>query len=294
MGFVVALFPASAIHCHDSHFPPRAESMDWHRAFGLILSDLFTASPYSVDTELDVSTTRQLLDVVVVRRRGGDFVGELPDGFAPLADHNLLTFKSHQETLDLWAVQELIGHYVNYRKCVSPSWEKLIATESIRLFGVTARFPTQFAQEVELRKVQDGVYDIISRLAPVRLIVIRDLPQTQANSGLELLSAAQKQLEFATANFRQKNPETSSFIQELIDSYREGGIVVPDPMEAYKREVRAKWLAELSVQERLEGLSPEERLKGLPPEERLKGLTKEEVDALLQKFREEQNDPKNP
>jgi hypothetical protein len=156
--------------------------MDWHRAFGLILSDLFTASPFSVDTELDVSTTRQLLDVVVVRKREGEFVGELPDGFAPLADHNLLTFKSHQETLDLWAVQELIGHYVNYRKCVSPSWEKLIAAESIRLFGVTARFPTQFAQEVELRKVQDGVYDIVSRLAPVRLIVIRDLPRTQANA----------------------------------------------------------------------------------------------------------------
>ena len=34
----------------------------------------------------------------------------LPDGLHELANHNLITFKSFQEALSPWAVQELIGH----------------------------------------------------------------------------------------------------------------------------------------------------------------------------------------
>jgi len=34
----------------------------------------------------------------------------LPDGFEDLAKHNLLTFKSHRESLGGWALCELVGH----------------------------------------------------------------------------------------------------------------------------------------------------------------------------------------
>jgi hypothetical protein len=30
--------------------------------------------------------------------------------------HNLISFKSFQESLDAWSLKELVGHYVNYRK----------------------------------------------------------------------------------------------------------------------------------------------------------------------------------
>jgi len=37
-----------------------------------------------------------------------------------------VTFKSHQEALDAWALWELVGHFVNYRKQASPSLHELL------------------------------------------------------------------------------------------------------------------------------------------------------------------------
>src|SRR6267154_2782725 len=70
---------------------------DWHRLFGLILTDFFTGSPFHVELEKDLSLKKQLLDVVVLRKGPGRFTGRLPDGLDNLATHNLITFKSHQE-----------------------------------------------------------------------------------------------------------------------------------------------------------------------------------------------------
>src|SRR3954465_12169288 len=89
---------------------------DWHRLFGLLLTDFFTGSSFVVEVERDLSQQQQLLDVVIVRRRRGRFPGALPDGLGDLAAHNLITFKSFHEALDDWAIRELIGHYVAYRK----------------------------------------------------------------------------------------------------------------------------------------------------------------------------------
>lgn len=94
---------------------------DWHRLFGILLTDFFSGSPFVVEVERDLSVQQQLLDVVVVRRRRGRFAGRLPDGLEGLRPHNLLTFKSHHEALDGWAMKELVGHSVAYRKLVSRS-----------------------------------------------------------------------------------------------------------------------------------------------------------------------------
>ena len=93
---------------------------DWHRLFGLLLMDFFSGSPFQVEVERDLSVQQQLLDVVIVRRGRGRFRGHLPDGLDGLRPHNLVTFKSHRETLDAWAMKELVGHSVAYRKLVSP------------------------------------------------------------------------------------------------------------------------------------------------------------------------------
>src|SRR5947208_16060194 len=77
---------------------------DWHRLFGLLLIDFFAGSPFTVEVERDLSQQQQLLDVVILRRRRGRFAGTLPDGLDDLAAHNLLTFKSHREALDDWAI----------------------------------------------------------------------------------------------------------------------------------------------------------------------------------------------
>ncbi len=116
----------------------RQELRDWHRLFGLLLTDYFTGSPFVVEVERDLSVQQQFLDVVVVRRGRGRFTRRLPDGLEGLVAHNLITFKSRHEALDDWAVKELVGHYVAYRKLVSPSPSDLLPEEEFRLYAVCA------------------------------------------------------------------------------------------------------------------------------------------------------------
>jgi hypothetical protein len=59
--------------------------MNWHRLFGLLLTDFFTGSPCEVELEKDLSKKKQILDVVILRKRQGQFAGRLPDGFDALA-----------------------------------------------------------------------------------------------------------------------------------------------------------------------------------------------------------------
>ena len=72
---------------------------------------------------------QQLVDVVIVRRGRGRFACRLPDGLEGLWPHNLVTFKSHHEALDGWAVKELVGADVAYRKLVSPAPSQLLPDE---------------------------------------------------------------------------------------------------------------------------------------------------------------------
>src|SRR5437588_11057527 len=132
---------------------------DWHRLFGLLLTDFFTNSPFTVEVERDLSQQQQLLDVVVVRRGRGRLNVRLPDGLEGLAAHNLITFKSHREALDDWAVKELVGHYVAYRKLVSPSPSQLLPEDRFGLYAVCARYPHNLAGQVPWRERQAGVYD---------------------------------------------------------------------------------------------------------------------------------------
>jgi hypothetical protein len=129
--------------------PAEREALrDWHRLFGLLLTDFFSGSPFTVEVERDLSQQQQLLDVVIVRRGRGRFVGRLPDGLEDLAEHNLHTFKSHREALDDWAIRELVGHYVAYRKLVSRSPSDLLPAERFQLYAVVARFPHNLAGQV--------------------------------------------------------------------------------------------------------------------------------------------------
>ena len=133
-----------------------SEPRPLHRLFGLSRIDFFQGSPVGVETELDLSLKQQFVDVVLIRKGPGPVPRPLPDGFEELAAHNLVTFKSHQEALDDWALKELTGHYVNYRKQVSPSVDELLPEEQFRLFAVCARYPHNLAGQVAWEQVRYG------------------------------------------------------------------------------------------------------------------------------------------
>src|SRR5947207_656297 len=184
--------------------------MNWHRLFGLLLSDFFAGSPFVVELEKDLSLKRQLLDVVILRKGRGQFAGSLPDGLNDLAGHNLITFKSHQEALDDWALKELTGHYVNYRKQVSPSTDELLPEADFRLFAVCARFPHNLAQQVPWEELRQGVFECRRGTDAIGVLVLARLPQGEHNAPLHLFSAQREQVRYAAEHYRQRSANTST------------------------------------------------------------------------------------
>ncbi len=244
--------------------------MDWHRIFGLFLIDLFTGSTFVVELEKDLSRRKQLLDVVILRRGKGRFAGRLPDGLEGLAAHNLLTFKSHHEALDDWALKELTGHYVNYRKQASPERGPLLPEADFRLYAVCSRFPHNLAATVPLERVGEGVYDCRRGTDVIRVIVAGQLPAAEHNAPLHLFSAAGEQVIYARNHYRPRSEQTSTLLNELLRRYQAEGIVVGYTMEDFKRDYIKEHFPELTPtekQEVLQKLSLEERLAGLSPEE---------------------------
>lgn len=250
--------------------------MQWHDLLGAVLIDYFAGSAFEVDTEVDLSLKKQFLDIVVIRHRSGVFDRPLPDGFGPLVNHNLISFKSHQDTYDAWALHELIGYYVSYRKQVSAKSKKLLPANEFRLIAIASRFPDGLAKELTLVERQAGVYDIEWGRLAIRLIVIRELPAEDVNTILLLFSQAANQLEFAVRHFRKRQDDASGIIEQMIHFYKKEDQKMAVTLADLNRIAKQRMLDEMSMEERLRNVPTEERLKGVPTEERLKGVPAEE------------------
>jgi hypothetical protein len=122
--------------------------------------DFSTDSPYTVELEKDLSLKQQFLDIVIVRKCQEGSVAELPDGFDNLNEHNLLSYESLHEAFDDWAIKELIGHYVNYRKQVSPSRAALLPESQFQLYAVSTRYPQKLSQQGSFQRLGKGVYEL--------------------------------------------------------------------------------------------------------------------------------------
>lgn len=276
---------------------------DWHRLFGLVLTDFFTGSPFEVEVERDLSQQQQFLDVVIVRRHPGRFTGALPDGLGELAEHNLITFKSHREALDDWAIRELVAHYVAYRKLVSPSPSKLLSPERFRLFAVVSRFPHNLAGQVPWQQRQAGVYDCPWGLDTVHVVVAGELPREPHNAPLHLFSAAPGLVGFASDIYRQRSEDTSSLLRQLFKRFQQEGFTMTYTMADFRRDYVKEHFPELTPDEQaaalralparkraalLQSLPPEtqaELLRSLPPDkqaELLRSLSPDKQAELLQ------------
>jgi hypothetical protein len=252
-----------------------SEPRPLHRLFGLSWIDFFQGTTIDVETEMDLSLKQQFIDLILIRKGPGPIPRALPDGFEELAAHNLVTFKSYQEALDAWALWELIGHFVNYRKQSSPSLQALLPESDYRLFAVCARYPQQLAQQVTLTRLREGVYEVQGLALRIRIIVANQLPQVEHNAMLHLFSAREELLRYGQEHYRPHSPETSSLLYKLFQAYSEDANM-SDKLKEFVRQTIDEMLASLPAEKRLKGLPVEERLKGLPAEERLKGLPAEE------------------
>ena len=239
------------------------EQQPWHRLFGLSWTDFFRGLPVTVEMEKDLSLKQQFLDVVLIRKQAGHIGRRLPDGFEDLATYNLVSFKSYQEALDGWALTELLGHYVNYRKQISPSMQNLLPDTDFRLFAVSVRYPQNLAQQVTLERLQEGVYVVRYFNGTIRLVVINQLPQQEQNAMLHLFSARMELVQYGVRHYQPHSSETSTLLFQLFRRYRLEESLMPDVMQEFVRETMELMLKEWPVKKRLEGLSAEERLEGL-------------------------------
>ncbi len=294
--------------------------IEWHHLLGTGLSDSFSGSCYKVVIEKELSLKKQKLDLLIIEQESGPPVSEVPDGLENLVRHNLITYKSVRQPLDAWALDELIGHYVNYRKQISPSFDELLPLEDFGLYAVSTRHPQKLEAEVALQPIKEGVFQFRWGGRVIRLIVLSEVEQIARNKLWLMFSGVTEKVQYAFSQFKFRQQELRPLFKTLVDSYRLEGITMSITVEDVKREIRRDLLASFTTEEilqevrpeelleklppevllkklspeerlkglppeeRLKGLPPEERLKGLPPEERLKGLSQKQIEAYLKKL----------
>jgi hypothetical protein len=228
--------------------------------------------------EKDLSTKKQLLDLVILRKKDGQFKGSLPDGFDSLADYNLITFKSIHEPLDDWAVTELVSYYVNYRKFVSDDPNSLEPQERFQLYAIGTRFPQKLAKLVNLKSMQwKGVYELSLGVITIKVIVLSKIEKKEHNALWLLFSGEPEKISYGASNWQDKSEEINAILNQLFTNYQMEGVNMPYTMEQFKQDTAMEYLHLLSPAQVLSHFSVEDLLKGLPAEERLRGLPAEEV-----------------
>jgi hypothetical protein len=275
-----------------------------------------------VELEKELALKSQRLDVLIIERLPGAAavtdaaaLAELPDGLENLTAHNVLSFKSKQEALDGWAMEELIGHYVTYRKLASiqafsgppanapsadpaePSAaaERLLPEAAFRLYAVATRHPTklfsQLAPGAQHPTAWPGVYDLDWGSRRIRVIVLNALTKHPRNAPWELFASRLDRIRYGLAHYRPRNAtahllrfhlanihqlELPDMAYTLEDFKLETYRMLIDNFHALSLEDRQALLERMDIADRLRGLNTEEILRRLDPQERLRGLDAEE------------------
>ncbi|KOR27398.1 hypothetical protein TI04_13405, partial [Achromatium sp. WMS2] len=164
----------------------------WHRIMGQVLARVLPNLNWELHFERNTSVT-QLLDILILKRSNSEAItAPLPDGLLPHVDIGMLTYKSHQESLTEWSIQELIGHYVGYRKILSNNDNNnLPAAERFQLYAVTTAFPQALAASMGFSwqaTDQLGVYNLILGKLTIIVIVTKQIPKAPHNLPWNLLS----------------------------------------------------------------------------------------------------------
>lgn len=246
--------------------------INWHRLFGVFLIDYFSDSPYEVELEKDLSLQQQFLDIVILRKEEGEYQGELPDGLDNLSNHNLLSYKSMHESFDAWAMLELIGHYVNYRKQLNKP--PLTPESEFSLYAISTRFPQGLDKQITLTRLQAGVYEL-NLLVKVRLIVLSQIETSEHNTVWHLFSHVADKVKYGAEHYHHKLNK-SSVVNQLYEQYKLEGLDMPYTLEDFEKDYTKDHLHFLTAEERVKGLSTEERVEGLSTDERVEGLSIDE------------------
>jgi hypothetical protein len=225
---------------------------------------------------------------VIIEKQEGNPPPTIPDGLENTAAHNLITYKPHNAVLDSWAIDELTGHYVNYRKQISPSLDNLLPEDDFKLFAVSTRFPEQLAHQVKFRGDRPGVFDLTWGVRDIRLIVLSRIPKSKHNAPWLMFSAVPEKVRYGAEYYTWRSP-ISTVMNSLFSKYQLEGISMPYTFDDYMRDIKQEAFSHITdedIDRILSALKPEDRLRGLKPEERLNGLNPKEIEEYLKKLKE--------
>ena len=267
----------------------------WHHLFGLLMTKAFENFPFEIHLEKDLSIQQQFLDILIITNDDPANIDRhaLPDGLDNLSYHNLISYKSHQEAFDSWSANELIGHYVSYRKSVSKHSKDDCPEEHFSLYGICTRVPNKLAKSVPLQELQKGVYQIDLHTIDMRILVLSQMPQQQQNALWHVFSAKDAQVAYGLTQFPRYNPEWRSLLHRLYNIYKLEGFPMAYTMKDVMRDNALDSLHLLSPQEVVETFGVDNILKGLPPEKLLEVFSSETLvqhlpqDAVLPHMLEE-------
>ena len=266
----------------------------WHDLIGLTLIDLFKGSNFEVKTEQNMSVKPQYVDVLIISKSNGKPIDNLPDGFEFLTDYNILTYKSLNQSLNQWAIVEVLGHYVSYRKIVSPKKE-LLPESKFQVFAVSTIYPQKLLGSEkhfgkEIKKIKAGVYKISSPLVgSIIILVLSQMSQVQQNALWQLFSGNAEGFEYGDVHYKWHDPEDKSLLNQLYKLYLKEGVDMPYTFEEFHRDYTMPFIESLPTDLRLKGIPTEEVFKQFSKDEVFKQFTPSEIEAYLLKLKNQRN-----
>lgn len=292
------------------------ELIDWHRLFGVTMLDYFTGSSYRVEVEKNLTlkkttqflqvtlhgddeysverkempTVPQFLDVAIIKEaKGRTPMKGLPDGLDNLSKHNLMTYHSPIQTEEGVSLEELIWHYVSYRKKESAEFEQLLPERGFRLYAVTTNYPDELKDErIPLKCLKEGVYEIpLLGRRNLRMIVTSEVRTRENNTPWLLFSGIPDKVEFAKTHHRWRNPKASSIVHCLYERYFAEKVFMSYSLEDYSRDYQQELFENVPLEDRFKDTSPEEVLKVVTkmfsPERIAKALPPEVANYLVRR-----------
>ncbi|KOR33080.1 hypothetical protein TI05_03250 [Achromatium sp. WMS3] len=187
----------------------------WHFLLGTTLDYKFGGSGAVVKSEIETTATRQLLDFAIGNLKHYAKHHRVLDGLNPNADHNIVTYKSHHETLDVNAINEHIGYYVGYKKGIEKLTDKDHSQDSYHLVAVCTRYPEILAQQAGSKwsKLQDGLYRL-DLLIKIIVVVTSQVEIAPHNSSWLLFSHDKERVEYALA--LPENADIPEYVPRLL------------------------------------------------------------------------------
>jgi hypothetical protein len=168
-------------------------------------------------------------------------------------------------------LEDLIGHYVNYRKSFAPREP----ADQFGLYAVATRHPAALWREVGRQPVKTGVYSVRALRQPITVIVLKEVAPVTRNALWALFSFEAQRVAQGAQDYVWRQPDHLPIRQELYHCYQQVGVAMSYTFENFRQDLARELVLELPV---------EERLRGLPAEERLHGLSDAELEYLRQFF----------